>query len=121
MNMNAKELLQSIPVTNSDYVFPARGGGPRKDISKDLRAIKKAAGLPDDFRTLHGLRHIYATMLASSGQVDMFTLQKLLTHKSHEMTQRYAHYRDEAMQRAAEQVNDILTAALETPQQKARE
>lgn len=114
MNINTKELLQSIPVNNSDYVFPARDSGPRKDISKDLRNIKKAAGLPDDFRTLHGLRHVFATMLASSGQVDMFTLQKLLTHKSPEMTQRYAHYRDEAMQRAAEQVNDILSSALET-------
>lgn len=118
MNMNARALMQSIPATDSDYCFPARGGGPRKDISKDLRAIKKAAELPDDFRALHGLRHVYATMLASSGQVDMFTLQKLLTHKSPEMTQRYAHYRDEAMQRAAEQVNDILSAALETPLQK---
>lgn len=118
MNMNARALMQSIPATDSDYCFPARDGGPRKDISKDLRAIKKAAELPDDFRALHGLRHVYATMLASSGQVDMFTLQKLLTHKSPEMTQRYAHYRDEAMQRAAEQVNDILSAALETPLQK---
>lgn len=119
MSASAKELLQSIPAADSDYVFPARGGGPRQDISKDLRAIKKAAGLPVDFRTLHGLRHVYATMLASSGQVDMFTLQKLLTHKSPEMTQRYAHYRDEAMQRAAEQVNDILSAALEMAQQQA--
>ena len=41
-----------------------------------------------------GLRHVYASMLASSGQVDMYTLQKLLTHKSPAMTQRYAHLRD---------------------------
>lgn len=121
MNINAKELLQSIPATDSDYIFPARNGGPRKDISKDLREIKQAAGLPDDFRALHGLRHVYATMLASSGQVDMFTLQKLLTHKSPEMTQRYAHYRDEAMHRAAEQVNDILSAAMEPAQHKVNE
>lgn len=38
---------------------------------------KAAAGLPADFRPLHGLRHVFATMLASSGKVDMFTLQKL--------------------------------------------
>ena len=41
-------------------------------------------------------------MLASSGEVDMYTLQKLLTHESPLMTQRYAHLADEAMKRAAE-------------------
>ena len=118
MSENVKELLQSIPATNKDYVFPARGGGPRKNIAKDINRIKAKAGLPADFRPLHGLRHVFASMLASSGQVDMFTLQKLLTHKSPEMTQRYAHYRDEAMQRAAGQVDDILFEALETARQK---
>lgn len=108
LNSNARELLESISKKESDYIFPARGGGPRKDISKNARAIKEAAGLPTDFRPFHGLRHVYATMLASSGKVDMFTLQKLMTHKSPQMTQRYAHHRDEAMQRAAEDVGDIL-------------
>ena len=40
-------------------------------------------------------------MLASSGEVDLYTLQKLLTHKSPQMTQRYAHLRDSALKRAA--------------------
>lgn len=111
MNRNARDVFESITRT-SEYVFPARNGGPRKDISKDLRAIKQAAGLPDDFRALHGLRHVYATMLASSGQVDMFTLQKLLTHKSPEMTQRYVHLRDEALRRASDAVDDILSDSL---------
>jgi integrase len=108
LNSNARELLESIKRQDSEYIFPARGGGPRKDIAKDARAIKEAAGLPADFRPFHGLRHVYATMLASSGKVDMFTLQKLMTHKSPQMTQRYAHHRDEAMQRAAEEVGNIL-------------
>ena len=86
--------------------------GAGKDISKDVRAIKEAADLPADFRPLHGLRHVYATMLANSGKVDMFTLQKLMTHKSPQMTQRYAHYRDEAMQRASNEVSGILEDAL---------
>jgi integrase len=73
---------------------------------------KAAAGLPADFRPLHGLRHVYATMLASSGKVDMFTLQKLLTHKSPQMTQRYIHYRDEALRRASDTVDDILSDAM---------
>ncbi|GAB6113134.1 hypothetical protein JCM14713_28920 [Desulfomicrobium salsuginis] len=63
--------------------------------------ILKWAGLPKDFRPFHGLRHVYASILASSGEVDMYTLQKLLTHKSSEMTQRYAHLRDETLQKAS--------------------
>ncbi len=112
LNSNARELLLSIPEQESEYIFPAKGGGPRKDISKDLRAIKKKADLPKDFRPLHGLRHVYATMLANSGKVDMFTLQKLMTHKSPQMTQRYAHYRDEALRRASDEVGSILDEAL---------
>ena len=46
------------------------------------------AGLPDDFRPMHGLRHVYASMRASSGKVDMYVLQKLMPHKSTKMTQR---------------------------------
>jgi integrase len=47
-------------------------------------------------------------MLASSGQVDMYTLQKLMTHKSADMTQRYAHLRDDALARAGQVVDDIF-------------
>ncbi len=113
MNESARDLFKSIQKNDGDYVFPARNGGPRKDISKDARKIKVEAGLPDSFRSFHGLRHVYATMLASSGKVDMFTLQKLMTHKSPQMTQRYAHFRDEAMQRAGSTVDDILSDALQ--------
>jgi integrase len=39
----------------------------------------------------HDLRHTFASYLASSGQVDIYTLKELLGHKSLTMTQRYAH------------------------------
>ena len=47
-------------------------------------------------------------MLASSGRVDLYTLQKLLTHKSPAMTQRYAHLRDEALRQASDLAGDII-------------
>jgi integrase len=50
--------------------------------------------------------------LASSGQVDLFTLQKLLTHKSPAMTQRYAHLRDEALRRASDLAGDLIGKAV---------
>lgn len=111
LNEAARALLQSHPRTESDYVFPGRGGSQRTDIRKQVDRIKRRAGLPKGFRPLHGLRHVYASMLASSGQVDMYTLQKLLTHKSPQMTQRYAHLRDDAMKRAAEIAGGLFSEA----------
>lgn len=70
--------------------------------------MKREAGLPGDFRPLHGLRHAFASFLASSGKVDLYTLQKLLTHNSPQMTQRYAHLADEALQRAASVADSIF-------------
>jgi integrase len=46
--------------------------------------------------------------LASSGQVDLYTLQKLLTHKSPVMTQRYAHLRDQALRKTADLAGNII-------------
>lgn len=111
LNDKAHAVFDAI-TPSADYVFPARNGGPRVAINKDLAAIKKDAGLPKDFRPLHGLRHLYATLLASSGQVDMIALQKLLTHKDQRMTQRYVHYRDEALKRASNLAGDIMDRAL---------
>jgi integrase len=53
-------------------------------------------------------------MLASSGKVDIYTLQRLLTHKSPQMTQRYAHLRDEALRRASDLASEIVKDAVNT-------
>ncbi len=111
LNASARELLESHPRSESEYVFPGRDGGRRVDIKKQVNRIKERAGLPKDFRALHGLRHVYASMLASSGEVDMYTLQKLLTHKSPLMTQRYAHLRDDALKRASNLAGDLINRA----------
>jgi len=109
MNEEVKKILTEHPKTEgSEFVFPGRGGRQRKDMKKALARIKKRAGLPEDFRPLHGLRHVFASMLASSGKVDMYTLQKLLTHKSPQMTQRYAHLRDETLKRATEVMGETI-------------
>jgi integrase len=107
MNGRARGLFEVLPRT-SDFVFPGRDGGQRSCIKKPVNKIKAAAGIDKDFRALHGLRHVYASMLASSGQVDMYALQRLMTHKSSSMTARYAHLRDEALQKAGQVVDDIF-------------
>jgi integrase len=112
LNQAAREVLESHPRDESSFVFPGRGGRQRTRYPKRIDAIRERAGLPRDFRPLHGLRHVYASMLASSGQVDLYTLQKLLTHKSAAMTQRYAHLRDEALRRASDLAGDLIGQAL---------
>ena len=97
----AREILEHITRSESPYVFPGMDGGPRHEFRLIAQRVKRKAGLPEDFRPLHGLRHAYASSLASSGQVDLYTLQRLLTHSSPQMTQRYAHLADETLQRAA--------------------
>ena len=96
----------------NEFVFPGRFPGQHlTDCRKSFARIAKAAGFPKGFRPLHGLRHVYASMIASSGKVDMYTLQKLLTHKSPIMTQRYAHLRDDALKRASEIAGNIIQEA----------
>ncbi|MBN1226346.1 MAG: site-specific integrase [Deltaproteobacteria bacterium] len=118
LNEAARTLLQELPKEKSEFIFPGRGGGQRTTIKKPANRIKKRAGLPKDFRPLHGLRHVYASMLASSGQVDMYVLQKLLTHKDGKMTQRYAHLRDETLRRASEVAGTIIEQAAKSQEGK---
>ena len=96
-----RAILEKVARTGSPYVFPGRKGRRRSEFRRLAQRVKKNAGLPEDFRPLHGYRHNFASMLASSGQVDLYTIQKLLTHSSPQMTQRYAHLADEALRRAA--------------------
>lgn len=118
LNDAARELLQSHPRTKSQFVFPGRNGNQRTDIKHQVNKIKNDAGIPKDFRALHGLRHVYASMLASSGEVDLYTLQKLLTHKSPLMTQRYAHLRDDALKRASDLAGRLIDEAADNTKKK---
>ena len=113
LNEQARQVLENHPRT-AENVFVRPDGKPFTDIRRRVNPIKEAAGIPSDFRALHGLRHTYASMLASSGKVDIYTLQKLLTHKSSVMTQRYAHLRDEALRNASTLAVQIITEATGT-------
>ena len=123
LNDQARQILESHPKTKvlidnvlktTENIFVKPDGEPFTYIWRRVNPIKQAAGIPNDFRVLHGLRHTYASMLASSGQVDLYTLQKLLTHKSPQMTQRYAHLRDETLKKASSLAGQIIDAAMKT-------
>ncbi|MHC1792187.1 tyrosine-type recombinase/integrase [Solidesulfovibrio sp.] len=116
LNAAARTLLASHPhVEGSPFVFPGQGGKQRVTIQVASNRIKARAGLPADFRPLHGLRHLFASTLASSGEVDLLTLQKLLTHKSPNMTKRYSHLRDDALKQASEVAGNLLGQAAGKP------
>lgn len=110
LNDQARDVLKHHPET-AENVFVRGDGKPFTDIRRRVNPIKQAAGIGANFRALHGLRHVYASMLASSGKVDMYTLQKLLTHKSPIMTQRYAHLRDETLRDASALAGNIIEEA----------
>jgi integrase len=114
LNDSAKAIFENINQTEENlFVFPGRDKGTHlTDCRKSFKRIAVSANLPKGFRPLHGLRHVYASMLASSGAVDLYTLQKLLTHKSPLMTQRYAHLRDETLRRASNLAGDIINQAI---------
>jgi len=119
INDMASNLLNSITRRKSPYVFPGKNGNMRITTGMAGRRIRDRAGLPKDFRPLHGLRHVYASMLASSGKVDMYVLQKLMTHKSPKMTQRYAHLRDDALKKASNVAGDLMHEVMNQDDKKS--
>ena len=62
------------------------------------------------------MRHVFASTLASSGQVDLLTLQKLLTQASPEMVQRYSHLHDATLRRASNIMVGAVSEAVSTGQ-----
>ncbi|CAD7779412.1 MAG: Tyrosine recombinase XerC [Candidatus Methanoperedenaceae archaeon GB50] len=108
LNKTASEILRNHPrVEGSPYVFPGKNGKMRTDFKTAWKTIKTMAKLPQRFR-FHGLRHVYASLLASSGQVNPYTLQKLLTHKDFKTTQRYSHLLEKSFKESAEVIDSII-------------
>ena len=72
----------------SPYVFFNREGNQRRSVRKSFDSALRAAGVQNF--TFHGLRHTFASYLVMSG-VDLVTVQKIMGHKTIEMTLHYAH------------------------------
>lgn len=95
------------PSFDCPYVFPNQKGERRVNFFHIWDRIRKASGIRKSFR-FHDLRHTFASYLASSGEVDIYTLQKLLNHQDPKMTQRYAHLLDEALRRGANVADKVF-------------
>ncbi len=76
-----------------------------KGFNSIWKRIRKKAGITIRFRDL---RHTYASYLASSGKVDIYTLKELLGHSDIKMTQRYAHLINRALRKTANVVDEVF-------------
>jgi integrase len=122
MNEMAESVLteQNSKHSISRYFFPGKDGKERVNIKRGVNRIRERANLPKGFRPLHGLRHHFATMLANSGEVDLYTLQKMLNHKEPKMTQRYAHIVDKSLKRSADVNMKVIKKSLSKAIEKDR-
>ena len=102
-----KKAQELAPIDDCSYVFPKSDGGKKTQYYKTWTRIRKRAGIPKGFR-FHGLRHTYASYLASSGEVDLYTLQRLLNQQTPNMTQRYAHLQDEILKKGANVADKVF-------------
>mgnify|MGYP000851692829 CR=1 FL=1 len=106
VSKEALDVLKSLPL-QGEFVFPGKGERMRTDFKGPWERIRKAAGLPENFR-FHGLRHNFASHLVSNG-VDLAVVGELLTHKDAKTTKRYAHLLPAAVQDAARKSGELLT------------
>ncbi|HLA27806.1 MAG TPA: tyrosine-type recombinase/integrase [Syntrophales bacterium] len=89
----------------SEYVFQGRKvkiDRISKTFSDTVDELKLNNGI-DDRRLqicFHSCRHTYASWMIEQGQ-DLYTVQKLLGHKTNVMTQKYAHMAENKLKEAA--------------------
>jgi integrase len=93
-------LRKARAIRKGKYVFPNTKGKRYVNFTHYWYRIRKKAGLDGNGYRFHDLRHTFASHLASSGEVDIYTLKELLGHRSIEMTQRYAHLTNTSLRKA---------------------
>jgi integrase len=89
----------------SDYVFKGRKGLMDRisvTFARTVEELKLNEGIDDPRLQIcfHSCRHSYASWLIDQG-ADLYTVQKLLGHKTNVMTQRYAHLSENRLKDAA--------------------
>jgi len=89
----------------STLIFPDAKGNQIKAISNTFSRVVESLGLNKDITddrdkvVYHTMRHSFASWQVQAG-MDLYTLQKLMGHKSFQMVQRYAHLAPDNLKRA---------------------
>ncbi len=103
--------VENLPITAEAMEWLGSAGSPGETVFKDLRYWQCSfidewttrAGI-DRKITFHSFRHTNATLHLDGG-TDLYTLQKLLGHKSIKTTQIYAHIIDEKKREAVNRIS----------------
>jgi len=106
MSDTIKKMLQKkYQNKKTNLVFPDSNGNRIKYISKTFPRVVETIGfnlgVTDDRNKVvfHTLRHTFASWQVQNS-MDLYTLQKLMGHKSFQMVQRYAHLAPDNLKKA---------------------
>ena len=108
-----REILENKKGKANEFVFRDRNGKRIKQVSKAFERAVKKLGLNDgvedrkDKVVFHTLRHTFASWLVMKG-VPLYTVSKLMGHKSIEMTERYSHLSPDTKRYAVESITGML-------------
>lgn len=103
----AMQILASLPQDGAgDRVFAGVDG---QKLSVYCRRVFHRLGIPD--ASFHTLRHTAASWRVMEGE-DLYTVSKILGHKTLRMTQRYAHLSPEYMAKTAGTLDGIMGRVL---------
>lgn len=96
---------------STGYIFPGRNADrPASTLYQFWRKTRDTLGLTGT--RVHDLRHTYASYLVSGGH-SLYETQQLLGHSDPRTTMRYAHFAQEKLLAAAEDVMKILGKAVD--------
>jgi len=103
LNQKALDILKKVPrIDNNPYIFCGKiNCMPISRINRLWNKIRKNLGLKNV--RIHDLRHSFASFAVEKG-MDLYTLSKLLGHKSIKSTERYAHLRREHLVKATNEI-----------------
>lgn len=114
-----KAILDSLPEGKPDDVlFPQKNGLPHTECPRSfhraLDTLRFNKGITDKRLRVcfHTLRHTYASWLVMNG-VDLFTVARLMGHKTISMTARYAHLSPEHKMSASRIIAEISAPVAE--------
>ena len=103
--------LRNPEAASKDMIFFSKTGcvlGPSDKIFTQTSArIRERAGLPKNFRMVHGLRHVFGTLHAVAGTPALL-LKELMTHKDLNTTLRYIEIASNEAKHASDKTGEII-------------
>lgn len=109
--------------STSVFVFPARGGKQRNEVSNSFARIVKYLGLNNGITdrrmrvVFHSLRHTAASWMVGNG-IPLYTVQRYLGHSQIALTERYSHLSDDNLRAATKVFDNQLVETISMEKRK---